>query len=76
MTLELTPALQEALEKLAIECESTPSELAQRAIEEYVAYTRQLAIDVREAEEEADREGWIPHEEVFEQLFARLRKTA
>jgi predicted transcriptional regulator len=76
MTLDLTPALQEELEKLAIECESTPTQLAQKAIEEYVAYTRQLPTDVREAEEEADREGWVPHEEVFEQLFARLRKTA
>jgi predicted transcriptional regulator len=76
MTLELTPALQVKLEKLAVECDSTPSELAHKAIEEYVAYTGQLVIDVREAEEEADREGWVPHEEVFEQIFARLRKTA
>jgi predicted transcriptional regulator len=68
--------LQEQLEKLAFECESTPSELAQRAIEDYVAYTRQLATELREAEEEAEREGWVPQEEVFAQLFADLRKSA
>ncbi len=76
MTLELTPALQEELEKLAVEAGSTPSAIEQKAVEEYVVYTRQLAEDVREAEEEADRDGWISHKEVFEEIFARLRKTA
>lgn len=76
MTLELTPTLQEELERLAVECQSTPSALAQRAVEEYILYSKQLTAEVNEAEAEAEREGWISHEEAFEHIFARLRKTA
>ena len=76
MTLELTPALEDELAKLAAESNCTPLELAQRAVAEYVAYTKQLSIEVDEAEEEAQRDGWILHEQVFEELFARVRKTA
>jgi len=76
MTVNLTPALEHDLEQLAIECNSTPTALAQQAVEEYVQHMKQLTAEVHEGEESAEREGWIPHEEVFDQLRKRLRKTA
>lgn len=76
MTIELTPALEEELAKLAAESNCTPFELAQRAVADYVAYTKQSSNEVHEAEEEAEREGWIPHEQIFEELVARFKKTA
>jgi predicted transcriptional regulator len=76
MTLHLTPALEQRLEHLAAQSNSTPDELAQEAISGYLAHIEALNAEVREGEESAEKDGWLTHEEVFERLHKRLHKTA
>lgn len=76
MTLQLTPELERKLEQLATEMHRSPSELAQEAIDHYLQSADTFAFEVREAEEEADREGWLSSEQVKERLEQRFRKTA
>jgi len=76
MTLELTPALEQRLHQLATQVERTPAEIAQEAIDLYLQHVELLTTEVREAEEEADREGWLTSEEVLQRIQARFQKTA
>lgn len=76
MTLHLAPELEERLENLAIVSKRTPDELAGEAVSNYLSYVENLAAEVREGEDSAERDGWLTHEEVFKRLDERLRKTA
>ena len=76
MTLELPPALEQRLEHLATQGGRTPAELAQEAIDLYLQHVELLTTEVREAEEKADREGWLTSEEVLQRIQTRFQKTA
>lgn len=76
MAVQLTPALEHELQKLAEECACTVDQLAQGALESYTAYLAQLTRDVQEGEASAERDGWLTTEEVFERLNRKLLKTA
>ena len=54
----------------------TSDELGQQAIDRYLDHIETLTADIREGEESAEREGWLTHDEVFENLHKRLLKTA
>jgi predicted transcriptional regulator len=76
MTLQLTPALEQRLEHLASQGRRTPEELAREVISEYLEHVETLSAEVREAEEEADRAGWLTAEQVLERIENRFRKMA
>ena len=75
MTLQLTPALEQSLEHLAAQRGSTPAELAQEVIDGYLQHVAILTREVREAEEEADRNGWLTSEEVLARIEQRFGKS-
>jgi predicted transcriptional regulator len=76
MTLQLTPALEQKLLHMAAQANRTPEELAQEVLDDYLKHIESLTMAVREAEESADRDGWLTQEEVFERINKRLLKTA
>jgi predicted transcriptional regulator len=76
MAVHLTPAQEQRLEQLAAQSNRTPDELAQEAFDSYLKHIEALSGAVREGEESAERDGWVPHEEVFDRLNKRLRKSA
>lgn len=76
MDVHLTSAQEQRLQHLAAETHRTPDELAQEALDGYLKHIEALTAAVREGEESAERDGWLPHEEVFKRLKKRLLKTA
>jgi len=71
MTLHLTSAQERKLQDFAAQSDRTPDELAQTAVDRYLSYLEELAAAVREGEESAEREGWIPHEQVVARIKQR-----
>jgi predicted transcriptional regulator len=76
MAVHLTTEQEERLTKLAAETGMTGEELGQQVVERYIRHIDTLIADVREGEESAEHEGWLTHDEVFENLHKRLLKTA
>ena len=76
MTIDLTPAQEQRLGQIAADTNQTPEKLAAEALSRFLRYIEDLAADVREGEESAEREGWLSNDEVFERLNRRLLKTA
>jgi predicted transcriptional regulator len=74
MTLELTPALEQRFEHLAQATGRSTNELVEDAISRYLDEIEMRTAEVREAEESAERDGWLSTDEVFARL--NLRKTA
>lgn len=75
MTLELTPALEQRLEELATQRGNTSAELAQEVIDGYIQHVAILTREVREAEEEAERDGWLTSEEVLGRIERQFGKS-
>ncbi|HVG27329.1 MAG TPA: hypothetical protein VM865_06970 [Acidobacteriaceae bacterium] len=76
MELRLTRTQEQQLRQLAADSRRTPEELACEAIKGYLDHVEELTAEVREAEEAAERQGWLTNEEVFDQLKTHLLKTA
>ena len=76
MAIQLTPVLEQSLQRLAAMTNQTVDEVAQEAVEAYLKKIEILTAAVNEAEATADRDGWLTHEEVFERLDKRLMKSA
>ncbi len=76
MTVNLTPAQEERLLRLAASFQRTPDELAQEAVDGYLEHIEDLTVAIREGEESAERDGWIPHEEVVARVDKRFPKSA
>ncbi len=76
MTLHLDHNLEQRLEHLAESVHRTPDELAQKALSSYLDHIEALTADLREAEESAEREGWLTTEEVFARLEKQLHEPA
>ena len=75
MTLQLTPTIEQRLEELATQRGNTPAELAQEVIDGYLQHVAILTREIREAEEEADRDGWLTSEEVLARIERRFGKS-
>ena len=73
MTLELTPDLEQDLQHLAAQSNSTPDELAQHALEDFVAYRRDLSEAVKRADDDIAAGRVIPHEEVVDRIERLLQ---
>jgi predicted transcriptional regulator len=65
MTVYLAPEIEEELQHLAARVERTPDELAQEAVENYIAYKKHFAASVHEGLAAADRGELHEHEEVM-----------
>ncbi len=76
MTVHLTDAQEHQLDNLAALTQRSKDEIAQEALDNYLKHVEALTVAVREGEESAERDGWLTHDEVFERLNKRLRKTA
>ena len=76
MPVHFTPEQELRLQQLASASNRTADQLVHEAIDSYLNHVESLMAAVRVGEESAERDGWIPHEEVFERLNQRLLKTA
>jgi len=72
MSIQLTPALEQDLQHLAAQSNTTADDVAQRALEDYVAYRRDLNEAVRRGDEDIAAGRLFKHEEVFARIEARL----
>lgn len=54
MSIQLTPALEQDLEHLAAQSNTTVDDIAQSALEEFVAYRRDLNEAVRQGDEDLE----------------------
>ena len=73
MPVQITPALERELQHLAEESDIPVGDLVQQAIEEFVAYRRDLIQAIRVGEESAERDGWVPHDEVVKIITDRFK---
>jgi predicted transcriptional regulator len=73
MTLQLTPALEQELEHLAAQSNSTADALAQRALEEFVAHRLDLNEAVKRGDEDIAAGRLLSHEEVFARIDRMLQ---
>lgn len=64
MTVHLTPALEQDLQDLAAQSNSTPDEIAQHALEDFVAYRRDLKEAVRRGDEDIAAGRVLEHDQV------------
>ena len=76
MAVQITPAIEQQLQHLAASQERSLDEVANEAILGYLESQASLAADIREAEEVAERDGWIEHDEVVRRINERLAKFA
>ena len=72
MLLELTPELVQRLRQLSEEMQSSPDELAQKALKDFVSEQEERLASLRTAEEEADRIGWLTSEQVLDRISKRF----
>ncbi len=68
MAVHLTPALEQELQNLAAQSHSTPDQLAQHALEDFVAYRRDLNDAVKRADEDIAAGRVLQHEEVVARI--------
>ncbi len=71
MTLQLTPALEQELQRLANESHSSVDELAQAALERFVAYKRELSALVKRGNADIAAGRYISSEE----MLARIERN-
>ena len=74
MTIQLTPAQEQSLQHFAQVTGRPISELVEEVISGYLDEIEMRTAEVREAEQSAERDGWLTTDEVFARL--NLRKTA
>lgn len=74
--IELTPDLGHRLRALAAARQCSAEALAAEVLNGYLLHVEELTAAVREAEEEADRDGWVPHEEVVARFNRHLARSA
>ena len=68
MTLELTPALEQDLKHLASETHSSIDQVAQQALESYVAYKLSLSAIVKRGDADIAAGRLISSEEMLERI--------
>lgn len=73
MAVHLTPALEQELQDLAAQSNVTPDELAQHALEGFVAYRRDLNEAVKRGDEDIAAGRVLEHEEVVARINRRLQ---
>ncbi len=72
MAVHLTPALEADLHQLAAQSNTTADDVAQRALEDFVAYRRDLNEAVQRGGDDIAAGRVFTHEEVFAHIEARL----
>lgn len=73
MSIQLTPDLEADLQNLAAQSNSTADELAQRALEDFVSYRRDLNEAVKRADADIAAGRVYEHEEVFARIEELLK---
>lgn len=76
MPIQISSDIEERLGQIAAARQCSPEALANEILDEYSNHIEQLTADVLEAEESAERDGWVPHEEVVARLQQRFKKSA
>ena len=74
MAVQLTPELEQRLEQIACETQSSPEALTQAAVQALVEDYEEQVAAVKEADERFARGEFLPHEEVvalFRKRFAK-----
>jgi predicted transcriptional regulator len=73
MPVHLTPDLEQELQNLAAQSNSTADELAQRALEDFVAYRRDLNDAVKRGDEDITAGRVLDHDEVVARINRLLQ---
>ena len=73
MAVHLTPALEQELQELAAQSNITPDELAQHALEDFVAYRRDLNDAVKRGDEDIAAGRVLEHDEVIARINRLLQ---
>lgn len=68
MSIQLTPALEQDLQHLAYESNTTADDLAQRALEDFVAFRRDLKEAVRQGHEDFEHGEYPERHEVVARM--------
>jgi predicted transcriptional regulator len=68
MAVQLTPDLEQELQSLAAQSNSTANALAQRALEDFVAYRKDLNEAVKRGDEDIAAGRVLEHHEVVERI--------
>jgi len=76
MAIHISSVLEQRLADLAGSRHCELDALVSEVLDAYLTHVEGLTANVREAEEFADREGWVPHEEVLARFNHRLQKSA
>jgi predicted transcriptional regulator len=76
MAVQLTPDLEQELQHLAAQSNSTPDELAQHALEDFVAYRRDLNEAVARADEDFASGRVVAHEDVVARIELLLQSKS
>jgi len=72
MAIQLTAELEEDLQHLAAQSNTTADDVAQRALEDFVAYRRELNEAVQRGDEDIAAGRVLTNEEVFARIEARF----
>ena len=72
MAVQLTPALEHQLQQLAAQSDRTADQLAQQALESFVAYRQDLNDAVRRGNEDIAAGRLVEHEEVVARIERML----
>ena len=75
MALQLPAALEQRLAHLATEVHRSPDELAQEAVEVFVASHEEFLAAIKEADEEFERGEFLSHKEVVAIFEKRFNKA-
>ncbi len=73
MALQLTPDLERELQHLAAQSNSTPDEIAQHALEDFVAYRRDLNEAVKRGDEDIAAGRVLEHDQVVARMERLLQ---
>ena len=76
MALQLTPDLEQELQHLATQSNSTPDELAQHALEDFAAYRRDLNEAVARAYADFASGRVVAHEDVVARIELLLQSKS
>ena len=72
MSIQLTPALEAELQHLAAQSNTTADDYAQRALEDFVAFRRDLNEEVRLADEDFEAGRFLQHHEAVARMARRF----
>ena len=73
MTVHLTPEQEKEFQEISDECGLTVEELVHRSIDDFILFHPIHTKAIREALAEAERDGWIESEDLWDRVEIALK---